>query len=402
MIAPFHVLIVGGGIGGLCLAQGLKKAGVSVEVYERDASAEIRRHSYRISIDPIGNQALRNCLPENLFRLHLSISNKSETQIVFFDQQLKQDRSMPMRHTPPAGMLRTGVNRQTLREILLGGLEEIVHFDKTFICFEQMDGGQVRACFTDGTSATGNVLVAADGVNSAVRKLVVPDATLADVGRCVYGKTPITPKTLEWVPESFINGFVGISGSDGIRMVIGAYRKREEFKAATAMFAPTLHLTEAQDYLMWTLTGSLEQMPLTKEEFRAADGATLHRMVGGYVKVWHPSLRRLVHEADIPATFPIIIRSSNPVEHWPTTNVTLLGDAIHTMTPARGVGANTAMRDAELLCRNLIEVVAQRMSLLQAVGEYEAEMLRYGFEAVTNSLKSRDWRQQRLAVGIAP
>jgi cation diffusion facilitator CzcD-associated flavoprotein CzcO len=38
-VDPFHVLIVGGGIGGLCLAQGLKKAGISVAVYERDTSA---------------------------------------------------------------------------------------------------------------------------------------------------------------------------------------------------------------------------------------------------------------------------------------------------------------------------------------------------------------------------
>ena len=34
--ATFHVVIIGGGIGGLCLAQGLKRAGVSVAVYERD------------------------------------------------------------------------------------------------------------------------------------------------------------------------------------------------------------------------------------------------------------------------------------------------------------------------------------------------------------------------------
>lgn len=36
---PLHVLVIGGGIGGLCLAQGLKKSGMSVAVYERDAAA---------------------------------------------------------------------------------------------------------------------------------------------------------------------------------------------------------------------------------------------------------------------------------------------------------------------------------------------------------------------------
>src|SRR3981081_114085 len=67
---PLHVLIViGGGVGGLCLAQGLKKSGISVAVYERDTSARFRNQGYRISIQQDGARALRGCLPENLFRL---------------------------------------------------------------------------------------------------------------------------------------------------------------------------------------------------------------------------------------------------------------------------------------------------------------------------------------------
>ncbi len=45
-----NVVIVGGGIGGLCLAQGLKQAGISVALYERDASADFRGQGYRIHI----------------------------------------------------------------------------------------------------------------------------------------------------------------------------------------------------------------------------------------------------------------------------------------------------------------------------------------------------------------
>ena len=65
----------------------------------------------------------------------------------------------------------------------------------------------------------------------------------------------------------------------------------------------------------------------------------------------------------------------------------MLGDAIHTMTPGRGEGANTALRDAELLTARLTDVAAGRSTLAEATHQYETEMLRYGFEAVHNSRK---------------
>jgi len=63
---PLKVLIVGAGTGGLCLAHGLKSAGISVEVFERDHSPFDRQAGYRLSINPIGNRALKECLPETL------------------------------------------------------------------------------------------------------------------------------------------------------------------------------------------------------------------------------------------------------------------------------------------------------------------------------------------------
>jgi salicylate hydroxylase len=48
MAHSFHVLIIGGGIGGLTLAQGLKQAGISAAVYERDRTVYDRLQGYRV------------------------------------------------------------------------------------------------------------------------------------------------------------------------------------------------------------------------------------------------------------------------------------------------------------------------------------------------------------------
>ncbi|WP_201374674.1 FAD-dependent oxidoreductase [Ktedonobacter robiniae] len=180
VLSPFHVLIVGGGIGGLCLAQGLKKSGISVAVYERDASAQFRHQGYRISIKEEGSQALRDCLPEPLFKLCVATAIKAATRLVVMDQQLQVKFARPLSHPAVPDETGFGVNRLTLREILLAGLEGIVHFGKTCERFEQVSNGQVRVCFTDGTTATGDLLVEADGTNSVIRQLIAPEVGIDD------------------------------------------------------------------------------------------------------------------------------------------------------------------------------------------------------------------------------
>lgn len=48
--SDLHVLIIGAGLGGLTLAQGLRKQGISFELFERDASAEARGQGYAVGL----------------------------------------------------------------------------------------------------------------------------------------------------------------------------------------------------------------------------------------------------------------------------------------------------------------------------------------------------------------
>jgi len=89
--SSFHVLIIGGRIGGLCPAQGLKQSGVSVAVYERDPSAHFRRQGYRLHMNPDGSHALHDCLPENLFKLFVATSGQpAKGRLVNYDSQLRE------------------------------------------------------------------------------------------------------------------------------------------------------------------------------------------------------------------------------------------------------------------------------------------------------------------------
>lgn len=69
MSAP-HILIIGGGIGGLALAQGLKKHNISFTLFERDASPATRAQGYRIRIARIGAEGLHSLLPDDLWSLY--------------------------------------------------------------------------------------------------------------------------------------------------------------------------------------------------------------------------------------------------------------------------------------------------------------------------------------------
>ena len=128
----FHVMIIGGGLGGLCLAQGLKKAGISVAVYERDQTKDERLQGYRIHIEPIGNKALHDCLPPHLFEAYLRTSgDNADTGLLVSDEQLNTLVAFPVDAAKQADPLESSrsVSRITLHQVLLAELDEIVQFD---------------------------------------------------------------------------------------------------------------------------------------------------------------------------------------------------------------------------------------------------------------------------------
>ncbi|GAA4487258.1 FAD-dependent monooxygenase [Actinoallomurus oryzae] len=376
-----HVVIVGAGLGGLCLAQGLRRSGVSFAVYEGDRSLTSRPQGYRIHIDGQGDQALAQVLPAELHRLFRATAGVPRTRTPVFDDQLTRLTVLE----PADDGVHLAVNRLTLRQILLSGVRDSVAFGKRLTRYGSAADGRVTAYFSDGTRATGDVLVAADGVNSPVRRQYLPHARVVDTGlRQLYGKVPLDDRTRELFLPDMHAVFTPIIGPNKNYVGVAPVQYPEPVARATARLAPGVRLTDTTDYMTCSFGSRPEFLPAADEELYAMSGEQLREMTLRMIRDWHPRVRRIIEHWQPDTVFPLTLRTSVPIDPWATTNVTLLGDAIHAMSPAAGVGANTALRDAANLTTALGKV-AHGEPLIPALAAYEAEMIDYGFAAVRTS-----------------
>jgi salicylate hydroxylase len=390
----FHVVIIGGGLGGLCLAQGLKQAGISAAVYERDRSPTDRLKGYWIELNADGYRALRECLTRDLFEALAATCRVIPAGLGPLNYDLREMKLIGRRPAAGAPAQAGGwVNRITLRAALLTGLDEVVHFSKQFTRYAEMPGAQIVAHFADGSRTEADVLVAADGGNSRVRRQFLPHAQRIETGIVVIGATtPLTHEIARLLPARLLDHPAAIIAPDGQHMFVGVWNATSDEMG----FARGSAASGAASSVMWRFSA-----PRTAYDFNQdpslMSGADLKRTVLTMIRFWHPNLQALVKGIDPAAMSVLPILTSVPIEPWQTGRITLVGDAIHSMTPYLGNGANMALRDASLLCRNLVSAARCEKPLLHAIHDYETEMIEYGFNAVRRSLEAL-----QQAVGAPP
>ncbi|SUX55821.1 FAD-dependent oxidoreductase [Chromobacterium vaccinii] len=357
------VIIVGGGIGGLCLAQGLERAGIEFEVLEADAGPQVRDQGYRLRIDAMGQRALRQCLaPElfELFRASCAVSGPAR----FVDPQMNPlpgRRPENWRENAGAGQANgdLSADRQVLRDILSHGLAARIRWGGRARGFER-DGDGVAVHCADGAEHRAGLVVAADGLHSPLRRQWLPQAEPEAIGALnLYGKA-----ALDGVDPALLDGPTVVF-ADGFTLVIEPMRFRAPMETLAALHAPDCRLSPAADYVYWALFGRMECLGGTFEEA----GGSLRRRVEDAARGLHPSLSALLARTEPETIKGREVRMASHVPMWPTGRLTALGDAIHAMSPAGGVGANTALADAAALAACLAEG-----DVGQAVARYEAEM----------------------------
>jgi len=379
--SPPHIIIIGAGLCGLNLAQGLKKANVSFTIFERDSSSDFRPQGYRISIDNDGAQGLnRNLTPElwDLFERTCAENTGMPSQLNALDGSLlegfiltKDGKSFVPKPKPADALGPYVVDRTILRAVLMTGLEENIVYGKSFKQYTITENG-VKVHFTDGTTQEGTLLVGADGLRSPVRQQYLPEHHPVDTtGRCIYGKTPLNEKLAEQVHEVVL------------KSVAFAFDKRHE-TPLTLLFQPIRFpnkevptqlkdkLTKVEDYIFWVLISQQKTFNMEDAQFLKLSNKEAAQLTLDMTKDWVPSLRSIFELQDVSQAGALRLSSfTTKIPVWtPSANVTLIGDAAHVMSPTGGAGANTALKDAANLCR----VIVEEGISAESIGKFEEEM----------------------------
>ena len=389
-MSKFKVLVIGAGLGGLCLAQRLRRADVDVDVYERDASPWDRPQGYRLHIDAEGVNALHDALLPNCYALFEATSMRPVDSTTVLDTGLHELRRVPSdEHGSTQGQVTSdgrpthaNVNRATLRQILLTGLEDICHFNARLERYDSDTEG-VTAVFADGTRVRGDILVGADGINSTVRRQRAPDAHTMDAGlRAIYGRIPFE-QAKDVVPRQAREDVFTIA-TDERKVFLGlgpvVFPTRPEI--ASERLAPEAKLPKQDDYVVCIVGGRPQYFGSDDATLRRASSAELRKRAVDMLAEWPEQASAIPAHGDPTSFFFVEMYTSVPADLGPTTNVTLLGDAVHAMTPTLGRGANIAMRDGALLGQFIATVERGEAGLAQALNAYESEMTQYGFDVV--------------------
>lgn len=321
-----RVIVAGGGIGGLSAALALRKAGHEVLVLER--APHVRAAGCGVHLWSNAVLALQDLgVAEPLLALA-----PAQTRCEFQTWDGARLATWPVqRFADRLGQPVVAVGRDDLVDILAGALgPEHVRGDAHVTGFRQSGNG-VTARLSDGSEVHGDVLVGADGINSAVRRQLLGDAPPDYTGYVAWRATVQYDQPL---PDDLFRCMFG----RGTRFVYYA-------------IAP----------------GRVHWMSVANAAPGGRDGPDVRDVLLERHRGWAPPVSDLIAATPRGNILRNDVVDRRPDARWGDGRVTLLGDAAHPMNFNVGQGACQAIEDAVVLATTL----AQHADVPAALRAYE-------------------------------
>lgn len=318
---PVDVVVVGGGIGGLSNALSLTKQGLKVRVYEAapafgevGAGLQIAPNCTRILdhwglLDEIKQLGV---LPKNMIMFD-ALDGEEITRLDLLDLEKTYGFPYMVIH-------RSDLHGTLLRACQAAGVDFVTN--ARAVGYENTDK-DAKAIFADGTEAEAEVVIAADGMHSVARPLVVDDEPVSSAYVAYRAAVPIDQARENGIHEDAVVVYIG----PGRHFVQYPLRGGEMFNQV-AVFLSRKALAEQED---WG----------TPDELDAAFEGSCEPIANGLPLMWRDRWWRMFDR--------------NPIMDWVNGRIVLTGDAAHPPLQYMAQGAIMAMEDAYVLSEHVAQ-----------------------------------------------
>ncbi|MYT33051.1 FAD-dependent monooxygenase [Streptomyces sp. SID8354] len=334
-------LVIGGGVAGPVAALALRKAGIAATVYEAYPTAADGVGAW-LGLAPNGLAALATVDADATVRAAgqpvpgVVMADGAGNHLTRFDGFPELPATMTM---PRDRLFRALTDHAVAKGIPFA-------YGKRLVGAEETPDG-VTAHFADGTSATADLLIGADGIRSTVRTVIDPQAPAPEYGGVLsFGGYAVA--------DSGIEAEVGVECEPGTM-----------YFAFGRAFMGYWRGTDGR--LIW-FGGLPADTPPSQQELARVSGAEwldkLHALYAGHV----PGERILRHTD--PDSLMVVgqMERMPSVPHWHRGRMVLVGDAVHAPSSSSGQGASLAMESAVELARCLRDLPTHG----EAFAAYEA------------------------------